>query len=189
MDAAAKYAIEFVLSNEGGFVDNANDPGGATNFGISLRFLREIPVERMRKYGIFKVGNGLQVDDIRNLTRDQAILIYEGEFWDQAPFAQLEEPLFCSYVFDMCVNHGIAQGIKILQRAIWAVYEKREYAGITDDGILGTDTLHQCDVISGSDLRTALVAERAGYMRLLAAINPKDKEFLNGWLDRCYRIG
>ena len=34
--ADGKEAIAFVLLNEGGFVDNANDPGGTTNYGLSL---------------------------------------------------------------------------------------------------------------------------------------------------------
>lgn len=181
-------AVTFVLSNEQGFVDKMCDSGKATNFGISLRFLREIPSDRLRKYGIFKSAEVLNSEDVRTLTRDQAVLIYDGEFWKNAPFDKITLPIVCNYVFDMCVNHGISQGIKILQRAIWAVYEMREYDGIIDDGVLGDKTLSVIESIDEHSLRTALCAERAGFMRLLAAINTKDRENLNGWLNRCYRI-
>ena len=36
--SAFELAIPIVLKHEGGFADNPADPGGATNFGISLRF-------------------------------------------------------------------------------------------------------------------------------------------------------
>ncbi len=190
MDDKCSSAINFVLKNEGGFSDDPNDAGGATNFGISLRFLREITVERLKKYGIFVTADLLNVDTIRNLTKDQAILIYKGEFWDQAAFHLIDFQPFCNYVFDMCVSHGIAQGIKMLQRAIWSMFQERNSHGIADDGHLGELTLVAINstlVCLWPELATALVVERAGYMRLLVALDPKKKEFLDGWLDRCYR--
>ncbi len=35
--------------------------------------------------------------------------------------------------------------------------------------------------------KTALIGERTGFVRLLVKIKPEEREFLNGWLDRCYR--
>jgi lysozyme family protein len=178
-------AIDFVLSNEGGFVDNPNDSGGATNFGLSLRFLREIPNDRLRKYGIFKNGDELGVEDIRDLTLDQARLIYKGEFWDSAPFDKINDQLIATYLFDMAVLHGIAQAIKIAQRGSWAVY--RTYGYIKADGIMGEKTQEVLNDL-GDSFIPVLMAMRASFCRLLAELRPKDKEFLDGWLKRCYRI-
>ncbi len=178
-----EQAVELVLSNEGGFVDNPADPGGATNFGISLRFLRALPPERLKKYGFFEP---LDVSQIRDMTLDQAKLIYRGEFWDAVPFAQLAEPNIATYIFDMCVNHGIAQGVKLAQRAVWAVMRKFNY--IPDDGVLGVETIRLLNR-QNQTFVIILIAERAGFMRQLAAVNPKlDGEFLHGWLARCYRV-
>ena len=183
MDKGFNAAVEFVLANEGGFNDNPSDPGGATNFGISLRFLRQVPDERLKKYGIF---GELSLDLIKEISSDQAKLIYRTEFWEQAPFGNIENERIRNYVFDCCVNHGMSFGIKILQRAMWAVFEKSD--AIYDDGILGTLTINALDTISMSYLRTALVAERAGFVRLIAEIHPQEKDFLDGWLKRAYRI-
>jgi lysozyme family protein len=186
-------AIHFVLANEGGYSNDVFDSGGATNYGISLRFLREVPAQNLKKYGIFKASIYLLPSDIEELTLDQAILIYTGEFWNQAPFEQINMQSTCSYVFDMCVNHGTFYGIKILQHAIWTMHQKRDYDGIIDDGILGPKTIAETNYIdtqaSVGTFNTVLASERCGYMRLLAALEPKNKEFLNGWLDRCMRIG
>jgi lysozyme family protein len=184
--AEFKPAVEFVLKNEGGFVDNPNDSGGVTNFGISLRFLREIPDINLRKYGIFVEPDLLTVGHVNNLTKDQAELIYKGEFWDAAPFSEIIDRNICNYIFDCCVLHGLSQGIKIAQRALWAYYEKKDI--VVDDGVLGAKTMTLINDGNEVVIICCLMAERAGYMRLVAFEKSKDGEFLNGWLNRCYRI-
>jgi lysozyme family protein len=191
MDDAFQHALAVVLENEGGLQDDANDPGGTTNHGISLRFLREIPPERLRKYGFFTIGDALNAHDIQELTRAQVEMIYRGEFWVPGNFDKLTElqwPALTSYVFDMAVQHGTAQAIKIVQRAIWAYYLHRNYADVFDDGIFGDKTIAQLHLVKAHDFLTLMAAERAGFCRLVVALNPKEKEFLDGWIDRCYRI-
>jgi lysozyme family protein len=190
--ANADDAIAFVLSNEDGFVDNPNDSGGATNFGLSLRFLRQIPADRLRKYGIFTPPELLTVVDIKHMDVGQAKIIYKGEFWDNARYAEIDSQSGANYVFDMAVLHGENQAIKILQRALWAARIKKGF--ITDDGVLGSLTIESVNVFTHGcgglylQLESALMAERAGFCRLLCEINPKNREFLDGWLNRCYRI-
>ena len=55
-------AINRILSHEGGYVDNPADPGGRTQWGISQRSYPNL--------------------DIKSLTRDQAIALYERDFWE-----------------------------------------------------------------------------------------------------------
>lgn len=175
-------AVSFVLENEKGFVDRPADSGGATNYGISLRFLREVPSENLRRYSVFEP---VTIDSIRELTQPQAKLIYRGEFWEKAPFEDLINELICTYVFDMAVCHGITQAVKLLQRSIWAMVYTRGYP--KDDGILGPKTLALVNDLGGS-LLPILVGTRASFYRLIAEKRPKDKENLDGWLNRCYRI-
>ncbi len=175
-------AIGFVLGNEGGYEENPNDAGGATNFGISLRFLKSLAPDVLRKYGL---PPDLGVDEIRNMTRDQAIRIYRGEFWDHAPFEKIINGKLCNYIFDCCVQHGIAQGIKIAQHACLATFKDKDALKI--DGVLGSHTIAKINYGSFL-LMPALLAERAAFCRRLAKIRKKDEVFLQGWLKRCYRI-
>lgn len=179
-------AVELVLGNEGGFVDNANDPGGATNFGISLRLLKSLPSTSLHRLGIFHAAEDVSGEDLKALTRDQAKEAYHLLFWDDAAFSKIANDSICSYVFDMAVLHGLSQAIKILQRAFWAVNYSANF--VKDDGILGDYTLSMITKTNVYDLKIALSAERAGFVRLLAAIRPNEKEFLNGWLTRCYKF-
>jgi lysozyme family protein len=182
-------AVEFVLAAEGDmFTNDPADSGGATRYGISLRFLREIPPERLKRYGIFGEPT---LADVEYLTRPQAILIYEWEFWVQAPFDLINHQPLCNYVFDLCVLHGMGQGIRILQRATWAVTGVHEW--LDDDGIMGSKTVIGVNAILANHhvrdiLVAAIMAERAGFCRMLAEQRPKDGKYLHGWLKRCYKI-
>jgi lysozyme family protein len=176
-------AANFVLANEGGLFENkdGSDPGGITNFGISLRFLREVSSENLKKYSIFEPVNE---QTIRDLTMAQAKFIYRGEFWDAAPFEKIMNQNLANYIFDMCVNHGIAQGVKLAQRAVWACQKQRDF--IKDDGVLGSKTIYAVNMCSFM-LLVAMQAQRDGFYRRLVALDPTRKGNLDGWLNRCYR--
>ena len=174
-------AVEYVMRNEGGLEENPNDPGGITNKGVSLRFLKAIPADKRRAYGI--VSDTINEDDIRQLTSEQAKSIYYGEFWADSDFEELTNQDTANYLFDIAVNEGIAPAIKCLQRAIWSVMQNKSI--IVDDGIMGNETIHYAE-LSGIALLPALRSERAGEYRLIAAIHHEENQFLSGWLKRAY---
>lgn len=179
-----KPALDFVLAAEGSeFVDDPADSGGATKSGISLRFLRSLPEERLKRYGIFGAP---QAADVQEFTEEQIKLIYEREFWTTAPFEKIDAQEICNYIFSMTVLHGLCQAIKITQRALWAVMES--YQDCNDDGILGKKTIGLINEVKYPVLMAVMMAEHAGYCRLLATIRKKDERFLHGWLERCYKI-
>lgn len=107
-------SLKHLLGNEGGFVDNPKDPGGATNYGITQR------VAKAHGY------NG----DMRNLPLNTAINIYKSDYWAPIKADQLPDALRF-HVFDAAVNSGPGQAIKWLQSA----------AGVTVDGAIGPKTL------------------------------------------------
>lgn len=174
-------AVNFVLDNEKGFVNNPKDEGGATNFGISLRFLKSLSSELRRAYGIYDME--ITVDTIFHLTREQAIAIYQGEFWKHASFDKIRNQNLCNYIFDMAVNLGISPAIKCVQRACWAVMKKWEL--LPEDGILGNKTIDAIQ-ICGFFLLPAIRAERGNFYRALVEKTPEQKEFIKGWYDRTY---
>ena len=89
--------IEVVLEHEGGYVNDPNDPGGETNYGIAKRSHPDV--------------------DIKNLTKEGAKEIYKEVYWDKNKVESLPEELWHIY-FDMCVNQGKSRAVKIIQRAV-----------------------------------------------------------------------
>lgn len=90
-------AFGIVVGHEGGYVNDPQDPGGETNYGISKRAHPDV--------------------DIANLTLDGAKAIYRGDYWAQCRCAELPWPLNL-YVFDAAVNQGVTVAIKLLQKAV-----------------------------------------------------------------------
>lgn len=170
-------AIEWVLLNEGGLNEEVchADPGGLTNFGISLRFLKEVPPDRLRKYGVFDLE--ITEATIRELTREVAINIYRGEFWDFFRFEEIENKKLATYVFDTAINPNPATAFRCLQRATWTLYG---YECIKDDGVMGSKTLAKVNAC-GILLMRPMMSERAGWYR-----EHSNGKFLDGWLRRAY---
>lgn len=89
--------IERILGHEGGYVNDPNDPGGETKWGISKRSYPSV--------------------DIKNLTRDGAIAIYLRDFWNPLKADRFHDGV-AFQLLDSAVNSGISQSIRFLQRAV-----------------------------------------------------------------------
>lgn len=121
---AFESALTFTLKHEGGYVNNPNDTGGETNFGISDR--RDGIVDGKADL------NGDRVPDvaIKDLTQEQAAIVYNREYWTPCKCEQLH-PAVALIVFDTAVNAGNNQAAKLLQRAL----------KLTEDGQIGPRTI------------------------------------------------
>ena len=100
---------EDIIAREGGFVDDPDDPGGATNFGVTIHTMRRLGLD-------LNEDGDVDVRDVRLLGRDQAIEIFLEHYYRRPKIARLPEALQPS-VFDMYVNAG-AQAVQILQRLL-----------------------------------------------------------------------
>ena len=98
-----------LLRYEGGFVDNPDDPGGATNKGITL--------ETFRAYARPLLGIAPTLDNLRNMTDQQAEKIYRREYWDAVHGDQILNQDLAEMICDFYVNAG-DNAILVLQRVI-----------------------------------------------------------------------
>jgi len=172
--ALFEKAIETVLMHEGGFSDHAADPGGATRYGISLRFLQQ--------QGHDVDGDGdVNENDIKALSLDTAIDLYREHFWSVNQYEKIMSQDVATKVFDMAVNMGSVRANKILQRSLLS-------CGLLlkQDGVCGPQTISAINAISSGNLMAALRSESAGYYRLITAKNPAFESFIKGWLNRAY---
>ncbi len=140
--------INRLLSHEGGYSDDRRDPGNWTGGKVGAGDLKGT------KFGI--AANTYPMLDIRNLTRVQAIAIYQRDFWERAQCNKL--PAVVAFqLLDGAVNSGIPQATRWLQRA----------AGTADDGMIGPVTLKAIRGVDANDLVYVFNAERIEYMTRL----------------------
>lgn len=119
MTPAATVAIDAVLKHEGGYVDHPDDPGGATNRGITQRVLQE-----------WRAGRIVTKDDVKLLGEDEARAIYVHRYW--MPIRGDELPRALAFVtMDAAVNSGVSRAARWLQQAV----------GVVADGSIGPRTI------------------------------------------------
>ncbi len=115
-----------ILAREGGYVNDPDDPGGATNHGVT--------VHTMRRLGLDLNGDGkVDVADVRVLSADRALQIFIDEYFHRPGIDALPAALQPS-VFDMYVNAG-NNAVKILQRLL-----NQMRISVTVDGAIGPHT-------------------------------------------------
>ncbi len=125
MHSVESIAAE-IVRREGGFVNDPDDPGGATKHGVTIH--------TMRGLGLDLTGDGrVDVADVRALTPEKAAEIYVRHYYHVPRIDLLPEPLQAS-VFDMQVNAG-ANAVRILQRLMASFG-----LPIKDDGVIGPIT-------------------------------------------------
>jgi hypothetical protein len=149
--------VAVTLAYEGGFCDNPDDPGGATNFGITKRTLEAF------------LGHAVTVDDVRGMSSSTAIEIYRANYWNQMRCGDLPAGVDLM-VFDFGVNSGTATAIKALQGLV----------RVAQDGAIGPVTLGAVANASAPMLVTGLGQARMAYLRGLPAF----ADFGDGWTNR-----
>jgi len=155
-------AIAHTLKHEGGYNDIAEDKGGATNFGISLRFYQN------------NINSNANNDVIKNLTEEEACKIYKKFFWDFNNLDAILNQQIASKLFDSCVNMGNQQAIKLSQRV----------CNIKDDGFCGKITIENINKQNTNDFINKYIGLQENFYLDLIKNNPSQEKFKNGWLNR-----
>ena len=179
MQSVHQIASE-ILDREGGFVNDPDDPGGATNFGVTIH--------TMRRLGLDLTGDGtVSVADVQALTRAQAQEIFIEHYFERPSIDQLPDVLHAT-VFDMYVNAG-ANAVTLLQRLL-----RDMGLEIVVDGVIGPQTIraaHAAEAQAPDHLVDAYGIARRNYYYRLADHRPASRKYARrrdggkgGWIRR-----
>ena len=177
-DAVFAWAHAFTAAHEGGLTQHPADPGGITNCGVSLRWLRELAGERQAAGRSsdnldFDRDGDIDADDIRALTRQDAERLFRNTFWKDSGACTLPAPIAAA-LYDTAVNCGTHRAVTMLQRVL----------GLKQDGIIGPRTRAAAHIGDSYAAALRLLDERAAFYRRLAEQRPELRVFLKGWLRR-----
>ena len=112
MNETFKQALKFVLKWEGGYVNNPNDKGGATNKGIT-----------QNTYNSWLKSQGKASKDVRNITDSDVEQIYYKNYWLAAGCDKMSKD-FALLAFDTAVNMGVSRVQEFLKAAQWKYPDK-----------------------------------------------------------------
>lgn len=169
-----------ILQREGGYVNDPDDPGGATKWGVT--------VHTMRRLGLDLTGDGrVDARDVQRLSKEEAKRIFLREYFEAPGIAKLPEALHAT-VFDMQVNAG-TNAVKILQRLLG----KMGFA-VSVDGRIGPNTVAASDKAARAapdHIADAYGIERRNYYYALADRRAASRKYARrrdggkgGWITR-----
>ncbi|MDR7125185.1 holin-associated N-acetylmuramidase [Pseudotabrizicola sp. 4114] len=177
---SVRQLAEEIVAREGGYVNDRDDPGGATNHGVTIGTMRRLGLDLTR-------DGRVTVADVRALSRSQAVEIYLEHYYKRPGIAALPEALQPS-VFDMYVNAG-SNAVKILQRLITDMGFP-----CTPDGVIGPQTIRAAQLAfeaAPNHLADAYGIARRNYYYALADARPQSRKFARrqdggkgGWITR-----
>jgi len=155
-------ALELVLKFEGGYTNNPNDSGGPTNYGITQSV-----------FDSFRKERGQLPYSVKKITKLEVSAIYFQLYWLKGKCDKME-PEVAIFHFDTCVNLGVRQANKLLQRCI----------GAKDDGLIGDITLQQMKQYQEDEIIIKYIKLRKEFYEKIVLKNSKLNVFLNGWMNR-----
>ena len=162
MNTNFPQCFALVLKNEGGYVDNPSDPGGATNLGCTKATWEAW------------VGHPVTKDDIKALTPNDVMPLYKAKYWDTIKGDDLPEGVDYA-VFDFAINSGPSRPAKTLQSVL----------GVTPvDGQIGPATLAACETANPRDVATAVCESRLAFLQSLSTY----ATFGKGWSRRVLEV-
>lgn len=163
-----KSAMSLVLQLEGGWSNHPQDPGGATNKGITLKTY-QYAIQK----NLITPPNKKLIEGLKTIGEDEVNTIYHRLYWQKAGCEHLAKPLSLMH-FDAAVNHGVAQALKFLQEAV----------GATIDGEWGPETKAKTKTANQSQT----IASYRNIRRNHYLTRPHFPTFGKGWLKRLTTI-
>lgn len=156
-----EQCFALVLKNEGGYVDNLKDPGGATNLGCTKAVWEQY------------VGHAVTKDNIRELGPNDVMPLYKTKYWDTVKGDDL--PMGVDYaVFDFAINSGPSRAAKALQTVL----------NVNADGQIGPATLSALETSNPRDVATRVCEARLAFLQSLSNY----ANFGKGWSRRVSEV-
>ena len=177
---SVRSIAEDIIAREGGYVNDPDDPGGPTNFGVTLATLQGL--------GLDLDGDGdIDAGDVRLVSREQAITIFIRDYFQRPRIAMLPAALQPS-VFDMYVHAG-SNAVRVLQRLLRDMGQD-----LAVDGVIGPQTgraAHRALAEAPDHLVDAYGIARRNYYYQIGDQRPASRKFARrrdggkgGWITR-----
>ena len=153
--------IPIIKRWEGGYSDNPNDRGGATNSGVTLAVYQSV-------YGKNKTKN-----DLKKMTNEQWNYIFTKLYWNKWKADDIKNQSIANILVDWVWMSGLGT-IKKIQSLF----------GLTADGIVGNKTILYINSHDQEEVFNKIWNRRKSFYESIVKNNPSQKVFIKGWMNR-----
>jgi lysozyme family protein len=158
--------VPHIVKWEGGWVNDPDDLGGATNKGVCFR-----------TYKLYRQRKKLPaptIEDLKNISDEEFADILKSMYWDACRADQIESQSVANAIVDWAWNSGTVTASKEVQKVL----------GVAADGIIGNITLAAINSRSPLPLFGAIQQARLDYLERICVARPANRKFENGWTRR-----
>ena len=163
--AEVSKIVPFIRKWEGGFVNDPQDLGGATNMGVTISTYEAY----CKKKGYPRPT----VERLKNMKESDMTDILKTMFWDRFR----ADEILSQSVANICVDWLWMSGVTAIKRV-------QRVVGVKRDGVVGPITLAAINSISALPLFGMIKSERKRHIEELCRKRSENKRFRNGWLNR-----
>lgn len=157
-----RVLVPIIKKWEGGFSDNPNDSGGATNKGVTLATFRQF------------YGQNKTVNDLKAITDAQWLNIFLSGYWNKVRATEINNQSIANIIVDWAWASGPDTAARKVQKIV----------NVDVDGIVGPKTLAAINAYNPQQLFDRIKSERISFVENLVKNRPKDSVFLTGWKNR-----
>ena len=155
----------FILKWEGGFVNDPDDLGGATNKGVTFGTYKQ-----------YKKSKGLPeptVEDLKNISDEEWTEIFKKMYWDRWKADRINNQSIANILVDWVWASGV-HGIKRPQKVL----------GVKVDGIVGDKIINALNAYPAKELFDKIKSDRIVFSDEICKARPANEKFRKGWLNR-----
>ena len=167
--ANSSKLVPFILQWEGGFVNDPDDLGGATNMGVTIGTYEAY----CRKKGYPRPT----IERLKNLTKEDWAEIFKTMYWDRWKADGINSQAVANILVDWVWASGV-HGIKRPQKLL----------GVAADGLVGPKTIAAINAADPKKLFDAIKADRAKFIDEICKARPKNEKYRKGWMNRINAI-
>nr|DAE48477.1 MAG TPA: Lysozyme [Caudoviricetes sp.] len=167
--ANSSKLVPFILQWEGGFVNDPDDLGGATNMGVTIGTYEAY----CRKKGYPRPT----IERLKNLTKEEWAEIFKTLYWDRWKADAINSQAVANIIVDWVWASGV-HGIKRPQKLL----------GVVADGLVGPKTIAAINAADPKKLFDAIKADRAKFIDEICKARPKNEKYRKGWMNRINAI-
>lgn len=168
--AEVKMIVPHILKWEGGWTNDPDDLGGATNKGVTFK-----------TYKLYRRQRGLpipSIGDLRRLTDDEFTDILKTMYWNPCKGDFIESQSVANAIVDWAWNSGAGTAVREVQKVL----------GVKADGIFGNMTLSAVNSQSPLPLFGRIQQARIAYIDRICKSRPANQKFRNGWYNRVHSL-
>lgn len=171
--ALFETALQKTLLNEGGYVNDPDDPGGETYKGVARKIFSTWDgwqiIDTLKQQSGFPTSLDKNAD-LQSKVHD----FYKTNFWDRVQGDQITDDHVAFSIFDFAVNTGVSTSAILAQHVVNA----------NPDGVIGNNTIKEINAMDPEFFLAAFTVAKV--VRYVGIVNkrPVSRKYFFGWISR-----